>query len=204
MKKVTKLETVNTKIKVYINGEVSFMLYKGEIRKFNILEGNEISEETFGELMSLLYNRAKQRALYLLDKSYKTEKEIYDKLKSGSYPEIIIEKVISFLCEYDLINDLRYSVMYVDFKKNSKSKKQIIQDLYKKGISKEIMDLAFEENDFSDEISLEKLVKKRVNKYDLSDYKSVSKLYQYLVAKGYNYSDVKTAISKHTNSIYLD
>lgn len=204
MKKITRLEAVGTKIKVYINSEVAFMLYKSEIRKFNISEGNEISEETFGELMSLLYNRAKERALYLLDKSYKTEKEIRDKLKNGYYPEIIIDKVISFLREYNMVNDLRYAIMYVDFKKSSKSKKQIIQDLYKKGITKEVMELAFEENEFSDENSLEKLVKKRINKYDLDDYKSVSKLYQYLVGKGYNYSDVKDVISRYTNTMDLD
>lgn len=201
---VTKLETINSRIKVYINGEVAFVLYKGEIRKYKISEGNEISEETLGELMSLLYNRAKERALYILDKSYKTEREISDKLKSGFYPDIIIEKVMSFLKEYDLVNDLRYAVMYVEFKKSSKSKKQIIQELYRKGISKDIIDTAFEENDFSDTESLNKLIEKRIKKYDVNDFKSISKLYQYLVGKGYNYNDVKSAIARYTTTFNLD
>ena len=151
--------------------------------------------------MSLLYNRAKERALYILDNSYKTEKEIVDKLKSSCYPEFIIEKVICFLKEYNLVNDLRYAIMYVDFKKNNKSRKQINQELYKKGISKEIINNAFEENGFSDENSLEKLIEKRINRYDVNDYKSISKLYQYLISKGYNYCDVRTAISKYTSVI---
>ena len=201
MKIVSKLEAVNSRIKVYINGEVAFVLYKGEIRKFNISEGQEIGEEAFGELMSLLYNRAKERALYLLDKSYKTEKEIYDKLKSGFYPELIVQKVIGLFKEHDLINDLRYSVMYIDYKKNTKSKKQIIQELYRKGISKEIISTAFKENDFSERDSLDKLVEKRISKYDINDYKSINKLYQYLISKGYNYSDVKAAISRYTTTI---
>lgn len=204
MNVVTRLETVNTRTKVYINGEIAFMLYKGELKKFHITEGEVIKKETFGELMSLLYNRAKERALYLLDQSYKTEKEIRDKLKSGFYPEGIIEKVIAFLKEYNLINDLRYAGMYIDYKKQSKSKKQIVQDLYKKGISKDILDIAFEESGFSDMDSLEQLIKKRSHKYDFDDYKSVSKLYQYLVGKGYQYSDVKSAIQKYSKSIDLD
>lgn len=198
---VTKLESFNSRIKVYINGEVAFVLYKGEIRKYNISEGKEISEETLGEMMSLLYNRAKERALYILDKSYKTEKEIVDKLKVGFYPEIIIKKVISFLKEHDLLNDLRYAIMYVDYKRSSKSKKQINQELHRKGIQKDIIDLAFKENEFSDSDSLDKLVEKRIKRYDIDDYKSISKLYQYLIGKGYNYSDVKAAISKYTTVI---
>ena len=84
--------------------------------------------------------------------------------------------------------------MYIDYKRGSKSKKQIVQDLYVKGVDKKLIDQAFEESDFTDTESLKKYIEKRKNKYDLSDRKDIQKFYSYLVSKGYSYGDVKDAL----------
>ena len=59
------------------------------------------------------------------------------------YPDNIIYKVVEYLEEYNLINDKRYAMLYLDYKKSVYSKRKIIQDLYTKGISKELIDEAF-------------------------------------------------------------
>lgn len=196
---ITKLESYKSRIKVYIDEQIAFVLYKSEIHKYNLSVGMVISEETLEELMSLLYNRGKERALYILDKSYKTEKEITDKLQEGFYPESVIKKIIIYLKEYNLINDLRYASLYIDYKKVNKSKKMIIQELLRKGIAKEYIEQALEMAEFSDEDSLKTIISKRISKYDINDFKSINKLYQYLIGKGYCYSDVKEALSEYIN-----
>ena len=191
---ITKLEPFGSRVKIYINNDFAFVLYKGEISKYGLKEGEEIPSNTYSVIMNKLFDRGKERALYMLDKSYKTKRYIMDKLKAGLYPESIIDKVVSFLEEINLINDLRYAEMYIDYKRASKSKKQIVQDLYVKGVDKKLIDQAFEESDFSDTESLKKYIEKRKNKYDLSDRKDIQKFYSYLVSKGYSYGDVKEAL----------
>lgn len=191
---VTKLEPFGSRVKIYINNDFAFVLYKGEISKYGLKEGQEIPSNTYSVIMNKLFDRGKERALYMLDKSYKTKRYVMDKLKAGLYPESIIDKVVSFLEDINLINDLRYAEMYIDYKRGSKSKKQIVQDLYVKGVDKKLIDQAFEESDFSDTESLKKYIEKRKNKYDLSDRKDIQKFYSYLVSKGYSYGDVKDAL----------
>ena len=147
---VTKLEPFGSRVKIYINNDFAFVLYKGEISKYGLKEGQEIPSNTYSVIMNKLFDRGKERALYMLDKSYKTKRYVIDKLKAGLYPESIIDKVVSFLEEINLINDLRYAEMYIDYKRGSKSKKQIVQDLYVKGVDKKLIDQAFEESDFTD------------------------------------------------------
>ena len=194
---VTKLEPFGSRVKIYINNDFAFVLYKGEISKYGLKEGQEIPSNTYSVIMNKLFDRGKERALYMLDKSYKTKRYVMDKLKAGLYPESIIDKVVSFLEEINLINDLRYAEMYIDYKRGSKSKKQIVQDLYVKGVDKKLIDQAFEESDFSDTESLKKYIEKRKNKYDLSDRKDIQKFYSYLVSKGYSYGDVKDALKDY-------
>lgn len=197
MKIVTKLEAYNSRIKVYIDEELFFLLYKGEVRKFHLKENESISDDTYDKILELLYKRARERAFYILDNSYKTENQIREKLRKGLYPESIIDKVIDYLVEYSLIDDKRYASMYIEYKSSSRSKKQIVQDLYAKGISGNIIDIAFEESNYSDEESLNKIIDKKITKYNLDNQQELQKLYRYLIGKGYSYNDVKKALSRY-------
>jgi regulatory protein len=97
-------------------------------------------------------------------------------------------------------------MLYLDYKKSVYSKRKIIQDLYTKGISKELIDEAFMESDFSEDDSISSVLKKRAKRYDLSDSKDLQKLYRYLVGKGYSFSTVKKAVDNYIleqkNSFY--
>lgn len=184
-------------MKVYIDEDISFLLYKGEVKKFHLKENDMISEDTYDEILELLYKRARERALYILDSSYKTESQIREKLRDGFYPTKIIDRVIDYLIHYDLINDKRYAAMYIEFKASSRSKKQIVQDLYVKGVAREIIDSAFEESDYSNEDSLSKIIEKKISRYNLNEQSDIQKFYRYLVGKGYGYNDVKRALSRY-------
>lgn len=197
---ITSLEDYNkNRIKISLDNETEFLLYKGEVKKYCLKQNDIISDEKYNSIMELLYGRARERALYLLDDSYKTEKQIRDKLKNGRYPDEVIDSVVDNLKKYNLINDLRYALLYIECKADKKSKKQIMQDLYVKGLSSEYINMAFEESDYSEETSLYKIIEKRISKYNLSEKRDLQKLYQYLLGKGYCYSDVKKTLSRYTN-----
>ena len=102
---VMKLEPKGNRLHVYLDNDIDFLLYKSEVRKLNLEESVNIEETQYQIIIDILYKRARERALYILDDAYKTKKQIVDKLKAGCYPEFIIDRVIEYLTEYDLIND---------------------------------------------------------------------------------------------------
>ena len=77
MHKVLKTIPKGNRTQVFVDNS-SFLLYKGEMRKYHIEPDMELEDETYRKILEVLYKRAKERALYLLDDSYKTEKQIAD------------------------------------------------------------------------------------------------------------------------------
>ena len=66
---VTKTEAcTKTKYKVYLDGAFAFVLYKGEMARFGIAEGEDIPEETVEKIRTeVILKRAKLRAMHLLE-----------------------------------------------------------------------------------------------------------------------------------------
>ena len=187
MIRVVRIEPYKNRNKVVLDNGEKFLLYKGDIRKFKLEINQEISKVTYNEIKQLLYERGKERALYILDKTFKTEKQIKD----------VIKRILEFLKKYDIINDKRYASMYIEYKGKTRSGRQISQDLMIKGISKDIISESFESTDYSDADSLKKIIDKRAKRYNLDDRKNLQKLYQYLMGKGYKYSDIKNELSEY-------
>ena len=96
---VMKLEPKGNRLHVYLDNDIDFLLYKSEVRKLNLEESVNIEETQYQIIIDILYKRARERALYILDDAYKTKKQIVDKLKAGCYPEFIIDRVIEYLTE---------------------------------------------------------------------------------------------------------
>ena len=66
---VTRTEPCGkTRYRIYLDGEPAFILYKGEMKKMGIREGESISAGTEETIRSeILYRRARLRAMHLLE-----------------------------------------------------------------------------------------------------------------------------------------
>ncbi|HOO29020.1 MAG TPA: regulatory protein RecX, partial [Lachnospiraceae bacterium] len=104
---VTKVEDyINGRYKIDIDGAFAFVLYKGELRRYQIKEGELLSGEAYREIMeSVLPKRAKLRAMHLLKVSDRTEADVRRRLKDGCYPEQAIDEAIIYLKSYHYIDD---------------------------------------------------------------------------------------------------
>ena len=150
------VELSKTRSRIFIDNEAAFVLYKGEIRSMNIKKDRELSEESFRHIMDeLLIKRARLRCLNLLKSRDYTKHQLMSKLKQGFYPETVIENAIAYTASYGYIDDVKYAKSYIKYAGNSKSKKQITNDLQKKGVSKQDIENAYMkcegENLFTDE-----------------------------------------------------
>ena len=111
---VTQLK--NGRVRIRLEGGLSFLLYKREAARYAFEEGGYLTEEDWLEVRNeILVKRAKKRVMYLLQKQDRTEKQLRDKLRENGYSEDIIEEAIDYVMSYHYVDDERYAANYVHF-----------------------------------------------------------------------------------------
>lgn len=175
---------------IFENG-MELLLYKGEIRSYDLKEGSEISDDLYRELLyEVVGKRAKKRAMHLLERQDRTEYQLRDKLKQNGYPQEVIEEAVAYVKKYHYIDDLRYACNYIRYQKEKKSRQRLRQDLLQKGVSKQIIQQALEEEADVDETeAIRRLLEKKGYRADMTKQES-HKLYQFLLRRGYKSSDI--------------
>ena len=140
-KVVTRIEELDKKrSKIYINHEMAFVLYKGEIAQYKLEEGVGIEEGIYYEITNkLLPKRAKKRCLNLLQKRPYTEYKLREKLAEGFYSGEIIEEAVEYVKSFHYIDDYDYACQYIFYHKGSETRRKIEEKLSLKGVSKEVL-----------------------------------------------------------------
>lgn len=196
------------KYKITTDNEIAFVLYKGDLSKYKIYEGSEISEETVKVIFEeVLPTRAFNRCLYLLNARDYTEYELRNKLLSDGYPAEIAQNVIIRIDSYGYLDDYRYACGYIESRIHKKSREELKRELIRKGVKEEIISEAFgilkEENRIEDEVSnIKKILQKRHYNADTADYQTTQKQIQYLYRKGFKTEDIRKAIKGFEDEDY--
>ena len=195
---VTKIEPVTkAKYKVFLEEQFAFVLYKGELSRYQIQEGAQLSEDTIREIKKeILEKRAKLRAMHLLEHMDRTEAELYTKLKRDLYPEDIIETSMQYVKSFGYIGDKGYAKRFVESRQGTKSKLEIKMALLQKGISKEIVSEVLETHyDGQDEsVAIQRLLEKKRFSAERATEEEKRKMYGYLMRKGFSYEDIRRVI----------
>jgi len=179
--------------KVLCEEGLVFALYNGEVKRYKIEEGTDLSEEVYEEILTqILMKRARERALYLLKDQDRTEQEIRRKLKEGFYPESAMKGAIEFLKEYHYLDDLEYGRRYIRSHGDRRSKKRLQFDLQQKGIDKELIRLLMEENEeeISEDLQIQRFLKKKGYEKGETTPKEREKLMAALARKGFSYDAI--------------
>jgi len=208
MAKITKIEIQKRnkeRVNLFLDDEYAFSLSTELVYK----EALKVNEEVDSKKLGVLAEReglirCKDSALRIIERSYKTEKEVRDKLSTKGYEDNAINKSIEFLKEYDFINDIKYTKAYIKDKLNSTGSNKIKYTLIQKGISKELIEeeLSNLNEDNEKKVAIE-LAKKKfiiIKKRETDNYKISGKLYRYLLSKGYGY-DVVNEVVKEVMSL---
>ncbi len=134
------------RFRIYIEEKPAFVLYRGEVRRLGIREGEPLSKESLREIEEeILPTRAKRRAMNLLQNRDYTEAGLREKLRNGDYPESCIEEAVAYVKSYGYVDDCRYAGDFITYNLDRKSRTRMEQDLMRKGISKDTIRTVFEE-----------------------------------------------------------
>ncbi len=183
--------------KICLDNGTDFVLYKKEYEHYKIEVGAELSAQSYDEICTeILIPRCKKRALHLLEKQDRSEKNLRDKLKEGGYPSDIIDIAIDYINEYGYLDDARMAASHIRFYQDSRSKMRIRQDLLGKGISSDIIERVLEEEYTADEQDLIKaLLDKKGYDSEEASYEIKAKMYRFLASRGFSSEAIKRALN---------
>ena len=143
-------------------------------------------EEKSGDI-----RRARHRALHILERSDRTEQELRAKLERN-YRAEAVEDAISYVKQYHYLDDRRYAVNYLNSRGRVKSRRQVEQELlYKKGISKEVLEEARTEAEPQDEREqIRRWMEKKQIHPETADPNELRRFYLFLMRRGFRSEDI--------------
>lgn len=180
------------KVKVCLRGGADFVLYKREWARWDLKEGEELTEEDYDKILGeILIPRAKKRAMHLLEKMDRSAGQLAGKLADNGYPPEAIEEALAYVTSFHYLDDERLARNHIRFYQNSRSKNRIVCDLRKKGIDRDLIARCMEEEYESSEISMmERLLEKKNFESSTATAEERAKMYRFLLQRGFCSSDI--------------
>ena len=198
---ITEITAItNARYRVTLDEEITFALYKGELRRFHMRQGGEIAEDIYQSILhEILPKRARMRCLNLLKTKDYTKKQLEDKLKQGEYPKEIIADAIAYVESYGYINDENYARNFIEYNMQKKSRTRMENDLLKKGIRKELIHKAFDELEedgmkIDETAMIQKLLMKKNYRAQTATPEERRKMYGFLYRKGFHSDIISRAL----------
>ena len=194
-------ELSKSRVRIEIDHEFAFVLYKGELRLHKIEEGEEIEDAVYDRIMKdVLPKRAKLRAMNLLKNRTYTKAQLKDKLLQGGYPEQIADIAVDYVVSYRYVDDEQYVRDFIEYNREKKSRKRIQLDLMYKGISEQLFQDIWEEIAGDDEevIEREQIIYWMNKKHfcpQEATFEEKQKMMAFLYRKGFSINNIRSILS---------
>ena len=185
---------------IYVDGKYSFSLSQEELAKSGLHKDQELSAQELKQIhKTAVLDKAKDRVMRYISIRPRSQWEIEDYLKRKGYNPRVTRTVRVTLKRAGLIDDLAFARQWVEWRINFKnrSKRQIKSELFKKRISRDIIDEVLAE--VGDDTELDQIKQVIERKSKLSQYADKQKLIAYLARQGFPYPLIKKALNTEEN-----
>ena len=142
---------------------------------------------------------ARRKAMLLLEHMDRTERGLRDKLRQAGFSQLAVDYALSYVESYGYIDDERYAKRFVEIYHESRSIKRMKQDLYKRHIADEYIELALENIDYDDSTALRRQIEKLGIDADMLaslSYEESQKIIAKLYRKGFSLGSIKDVLSE--------
>ncbi|HSD64915.1 MAG TPA: regulatory protein RecX [Ignavibacteriaceae bacterium] len=187
---------------IYLDNQEKLFLSYEVFLKNRLKKDMEITEDGFSFLVRENQKYfIRKKAFNLLGRRLHSCKELRMKLLRNKYDSTLVDSVLEYLKEKNLLNDYEFGKQYAGEKIRTKAwgRNKIISELFKKGLSRGIIDeilneenLNYTDNAFT--IAEKKL--KILSKRDYDGRQLSSKLYTFLSSKGYDYDTITEVVKR--------
>lgn len=199
IEKVVKKDDEN--VIIYLDNQEKLFLSYEVFLKNRLRKDMEITEDGFSFLVKENQKYfIKKKAYNLLGRRLHSCKELKLKLLRNKYESALVDEVLNYLLDKKLLNDYEFGKQFVDEKIRTKSwgKTKIKSELFKKGLSSQIIDELLNEEDLNYNDNALLLAEKKLkilSKRDYDNRQLSSKLYSFLTSRGYDYDTITDVIN---------
>lgn len=205
---VTGIYKNKTNFDIYLDHELAFTLSDEGLYKLKLAKGKEfVPDAATNEILREdELNRCKNRAMNILSLTIKSEHTLKTKLREEGFTDEAIEHTLNFAREYSLVNDIELAKEIVNKEdRHHRSKRQIQQKLYHKGITKEDQQAVLEEIDIDEKENALKTAQKKYRIIKNKPQEEILKKIMYTLSyQGFSYDAANYAISKIKETIKED
>ncbi|VAW37110.1 hypothetical protein MNBD_GAMMA01-1813 [hydrothermal vent metagenome] len=139
--------------------------------------------------------KARASALACLSMREHSNQELQEKLTRKGYESASIEMVLAECLSYNYLNDKRFAEIYWRTRSNKGfGPNKISQELKQKGISAELIDSAFKQDELDFAKTIQNVYVKKFKGKEILDFKDKAKRQNYLYRRGFGMDLIKTVI----------
>lgn len=182
---------------VYGNGTFLFGIDEETCIKTGLCTGKTLSPEELEQVrLASEYADAKNAAFRLVARKSYTRFLLSKKLREKGYGNEAVTSVVELMEELGYVDDQDYAkrLIHDSIHLKKKGKRLVLQELCAKGISRQMAEALWEEQEVPEEL-LAQLIEKKLT--DPSDPKCVKRTFDYCVRRGHSYSEVTQAMSAY-------
>lgn len=192
-----KQQVKNTeRVSVFVDGEYTFSLSLDELVAHKLKKDQELSAGDVKKFKKISADgKLRARALeWLLNRPH-SEREFRDYLYRKKAEPEQIENLVGEFTKRGYLDNAKFAVWFVELQsRKNKSDRAIKSELFRKGISGEVVREVLEQSEEGEDQRLKALI---TEKASLSRYKNDQvKLIKYLTSQGFSYNDVKRELEQ--------
>ena len=205
---ITKIEVQKSnkdRVNIYMDDEFAFACDAQLIYIHNITKGKSLDKEHLENIINEdNYIKGKSLALHFLERSFKSAKQVIDKLSEKEFDVRTIDRVMEFLKQYGFVDDGRFVELYIKEKVKSLGKNKIKFTLLKKGLPEELVkdeiNKITSEEQFEIALQLGEKKLRILSKSESDTKKLYKKTADYLFRNGYDFEIINEVLEKITSN----
>lgn len=191
---------------VFLDGKFGFAADEDLVVEFRLVPGKVIDQVNLkGLLFEAEVGKLMERMYRLWNIRPRSEKEVrnYFRIKGKELTsDLTVNLVIKKLKQKGLLDDKKFAKDWMEARSKKYGKNRIRQELYQKGIDKEIVNEVIENGENSEQITQQALEKKLRVWKNLKALEFKKKAYGYLIRRGFEYEVVKKVVEKYIKREY--
>lgn len=169
---------------------------RSDVQKVSSLE-DSVGKQQEGILKE--EKEARNKAVYYLQFSAKTESELRKKLAEQGFLPASVDSAIDFVKRYRYLDDEDYVRRYIERNGRKKSRKQIAFELRQKGVRDDMVRAGLEEMPVNEEAQIEAVLEKRGYSGEEATREERQKISAFLARKGFSYEAIQAALLHYSN-----
>jgi len=208
MFQITDIKTAEHHVKIIFDTGEYFILSLEVFNMYTVRKGKSVDTVEYQQLKEeserYLCNK---KAVDYLSAADRSRLEIENYLARKGFSKNIIKEIIIKLNESGYINDYKFALNYIHYKKSRKAvgENLLRHELFKKGVSKNFINIALSESSAGsdDTESLYQLALKKIKSLGTKKNKE-SKLIFFLKQRGFHDKDIRTVINNLKSDGQID